>query len=188
MVTIKTPTKALFEHLKKLKVAIRGNGPKAMATTCEITVIDGKAIFAVPGAIFTLECETKSTCKAVVPFLHFMQIIRDTHIPMLEIQISKDEMQIHNLKLNIRTTFFETDRILRTIHLPINYTDRDLLLLTKQGYTDEELIFNKLLIPIEHAEENLKNNIDKAFAKLKQYKIPFEELEELVKRNLFSKE
>ncbi len=186
MVTIKTPTKDLLGILKLVKGAVQGKSAKAIATSCEITVTDGKATFAVPGAIFTLECITQSTCKAVVPFLYFYQVIKDLRIDDVELQINRYDIKIQNLSFNIQTTFFETDRILRTIHLPINYTDRDLLLLTKQGYTDEELIFNKLLIPIERAEENLGINIEKAFKFLKQYRIPFEDLEKLVVKNIYS--
>jgi hypothetical protein len=186
MVSIKTTTKDLLNTLKLVKGAVRGKGVKALATTCEITVTDGKATFAVPGAIFTLVCSTKGTCKAVVPFLYFFQIVKDLTLNEIEIIINKNDMKIHNLTFNVKTFFFETDRILRTIHLPINYTDKDLLLLSKQGYTEEEIIFNKVLIQIERAEENLENNIMKAYKLLKQYGVPYEIIEKTVKTNLFS--
>ena len=53
-------------------------------------------------------------------------------------------MEIKGLFLKVETTFFETDKILRSIKMPINYTDWHLLRLENEGYTPEELEFNKL--------------------------------------------
>jgi hypothetical protein len=184
MVSITTTTKDLLNILKQLKAGIKGKTPKAMATTCEITVTDGKATFAVPGAIFTLECSTIGTCKAVLPFLHFFQVIKDLQVKDLEIIINKNDIKIHNVSFNIRTTFFETDRILRTIHLPINYKDKDILTLPKQGYTEEEIIFNKMLIKLEQAEERLISNISKAHKILKEYGVPYEVIEKVAKESV----
>jgi len=45
--------------------------------------------------------------------------------------------------------------VLRTIILPNNYSDLDLLLLKNEGYTEEELKFNNLLGVIEQAERRV---------------------------------
>jgi|ERR1017187_10331322 hypothetical protein len=102
MVSIKTTTKDLLNTLMFVKSAVRGKSKKAFATTCEITVTDGKATFAVPGAVFTLECTTIGTCKAVVPFLYFLQIVKDLNIKDVEISINKNDLKIHNLTINIK--------------------------------------------------------------------------------------
>jgi|ERR1017187_3122180 hypothetical protein len=186
-VIIKTKTKDLLQVLKMVKGAVRGKSVKALSTTCEITVTDGKATFAVPGAIFTLECITEGTCKATIPFNHFMQIIQDTKVSDFEIIITKGNMKIGNVTIHAQTTFFATDRILRTIHLPINYTDGDLLRLSEEGYTWEELKFNKLTAQIHQAEENLQSNIIQAYKKIKQYGITHDELEKMVLSKLYPK-
>ena len=42
-------------------------------------------------------------------------------------------MEIKGLFLKVETTFFETDKILRSIKMPINYTDWHLLRLENEG-------------------------------------------------------
>src|ERR1035438_4764020 len=125
-VIIKTKTKDLLQILKMVKGAVRGKSARSLSTTLEITVTDGKITLAVPGAIFTLECTTQGTCKATIPFNHFMQIVKDSKGADFEIIITKGEVKIQAITIKGKTTFFATDRILRTIHLPINYTDGDL--------------------------------------------------------------
>lgn len=165
MVTITANTKLLCKTLKSVNVAVHGNSPNALSTACEITVTDGKATFAVPGAVFPLVCITKGTCKAIVTFIHFYSIILDNTKANTEITITNSTMQIGLVSIDAKTTFFETDKILRTIHLPINYTDEDLLRLSSEGYTKEELDFNNLSAKIQQAEENKKKKIAEEKAK-----------------------
>ncbi len=165
MATIKSNTKKLLQTLKLVQAAVQSRSKKAIATTCEITVTDGKATFAVPSAVFSLECVTQGTCKATFPFLHFTQIIKDSKAAETEIIVSEGSLKINTVTISAKTTFFENDRILRTIQLPINYTDANLLCLIKESYTWEELEFNKRTSRIYQAEENLKDNMMEAYRK-----------------------
>ena len=184
MASFKIKTKDFLEILKRIKVAVGRRSPRSIATTCEITVKDGEVTLAVPGAIFSMLCETTGTCKISFSFLHFAEIIKDLKLPELEIKISEGEMKIHNVTILVKTTFFENDRILRTIQLPLNYTDGDLLRLTKEGYTWEELNFNKLTFKISQAEENLEKNKSSAFRLLKPYGVSFDDIEDLLKKRM----
>lgn len=186
MVTFKANRMNLLQTLKSVKVAVRGKRANTLTATCEITITDGKAAFAVPGAVFSAEGITQGACKATVPFLHFMQIIKDSTAAITEISITEGSVQINTVTLSAQTTFFETDRILRTIQLPINFTDADILRLPTGGYTWEELAFNKLKDKIYKAEEKLEENIMQAYIMLKQYGVTYEALGKFVKSNLFS--
>ncbi len=187
MVTFTANRAKLVQTLKQVNAAIGKTNAKKLATTGELTVIDGKVTFAIPGAIFTLECITQGTCKATFLFVHFSQIITDSKPTETEVIITDGKIKINSVTISAKTTFFETDRILRTIHLPMNYTDADLLRLTTQGYTWEELDFNKLIPSITIAEEKLKTNINQAFRCLKQYGITHEMLVQMVNTKLHTK-
>jgi hypothetical protein len=153
MIIITAKTKELFQTLKYLKVAV-GRSKKNNNVFCEITVTDGKLTFAVPGAIFPMVCITQGTCKTAVLFLHFFQIVKDLKVKDVKIIITKDSIQIQNVTISANSTFFENDKILRTIQLPMNYNDADLLKLLNEGYTMEELEFNNLTFKIYQAEIN----------------------------------
>jgi hypothetical protein len=160
MVTFTAKKSKLLNTLKLVKVAIGKRSAKNITAVGELTVIDGKVTFALPGAIFNLNCSTNGTCKATFLFGHFRQIIIDSKAIETKVTITEGTIKINSVVMSAKTTFFENDRILRTIDLPMNYTDADLLQLTKQGYTYEELDFNKLLPAINAAEEKLKSNLN----------------------------
>ena len=187
MVRVNTTKKELLDTLKLVKRAIRGRSAQALATTGEITVIAGEISITVPGAIFSLRCKTEGTCKATLRFLHFMQIIKDLRSDQVELIIKKDSMQIDTLSFPVQTTFFENDSILRSIDLPINFTEADILKLESKGYTWEEIEFNKLDAQVELAEENLRKNLSEACSKLQVYGVTYEQLEEIVRAKLYSK-
>lgn len=98
--------------------------------------------------------------------------------------IEDGEMSIGSLTVGAKTTFIEVERGLRTIDLPLNYTDLDLIFLKTGKYTKEELAFNNLNLIIELAERNLEKNIEKAARMLKMYGINKTELELWVNERL----
>ena len=183
--TINTPTSQLLKTLKQVKGAVNEKTPKGIATSCEITIIDNKVAFAVPGAVFSMPCTTQGTCKATVPFLHFLEIIKSLKEPELEITITNGKITLGGITISAHTTFFQNDLILRTIDLPINYNDSDLLRLTKENYTPKEFRFNRLTSNIKLAKKNLQINLKTAHGKLKAYGVPFEELEKFVESYVF---
>lgn len=114
----------------------------------------------------------------------FQLIVKDIATAETEITFSEGSAKINRVTINAKTTFFENDRILRTIQLPINFTDADLLGLSLEGYTMEELDFNDLLKLINEAEVKLKEKIKQAQLLLKPYGVTYDALEKIVKSNL----
>ena len=180
MVTIQTKKTKLIETLKHLKAVVKGKSAKSLKMICEITITDGQAVFAIPGAIFTLVCKTQGVAKITVPFLYFWDIIKNHNSPDLTMKINKGEVTIGPITFMATTCFIENDRILRTIQLPINYTDADLLRLPKQGYTQEELEFNRMTKMIKEARSRLDARIAKAAGLFKDFGVTEEEIGAIV--------
>lgn len=178
MVTITTTKRDLLKTLKMVKTALRGK--RALHTTCEVTVTDGKAAFAVPGAIFNLVCETKGTAKATFLFMQLFDIVSEIKEKQIALEITEGWINTGKVTFKARTTFFNDDRILRTIHLPIDYTDWDLLKLSESGYTVEELVFNRLHLQVNAAKKRFAATIRNTHRQVKKFGVPFEEFEALV--------
>lgn len=187
MITFKASTKSLIEILKKAKVAVGKMSKTSKQISTELTITDNKLTVVVPGANFSLEGETMGTCKASVSFFHFYQIVKDCKEKKVEILIESTTLTIGNVSISIRTTFFEDDSILRSIDLPMNYTDVDLMKLPLANYTYEELKFNKLIDKIRAAEVRLDDNMWSAYSKIREYGISYDELELLVKNKILSR-
>lgn len=82
--------------------------------------------------------------------------------------------------IKAKTTFFENDSILRSINLPINYSELHLLQLEHKGFTTEEIDFNKLEFELYYAKKHLKSNIKKTIDILDLYGVTTNEIEELI--------
>ena len=186
MVLLKTTKKELSKTLNHLKAVVKGRSIKAKQTVCEITITDKKATFAVPGSIFNLQCQTEGVAKITVPFRYFLDIIRHHKSDLIEMEINNGEVTIGQLTFAARTCFIEDDKILRTIQLPANYDDNDLMRLRYQGYTTEELDFNKMTPLIDEATERLEKRLNKSHEILKVYNLNYTELESLVMRKIKS--
>jgi hypothetical protein len=180
MVTIQTKKSKLIATLKYLKAVLKGKSSKSLSTICEITITNGQAVFAIPGAIFTLYCKTEGVAKLTVPFLYFWDIIKNHNSQDITMKINKGEVTIGPVTFMATTCFIENDRILRTIQLPINYTDADLLRLPEQGYTKEELEFNRLPKMISDARKRLDGRITKAAGLFKDLGVTEDEIRTIV--------
>ena len=83
------------------------------------------------------------------------------------------------------TTFFETDSILRSIKLPLNYTDMDLAKLLLSGkYTDEEIVFNNLAKESVKTMRKVKADIRKIILMMKVYGFKQKEVQQLILNKL----
>ena len=102
----------------------------------------------------------------------------------MEVIFKDNEMQIGITKIKVQTTFFENDSILRSINLPLNYTDWHLLQLDQKGFTIEELRFNKLEFEVYHAKKRLTRNINKALDILGLYGVTKKEIENLIESKI----
>jgi hypothetical protein len=86
--------------------------------------------------------------------------------------------------VRVQTTFFENDSILRSINLPINYSELHLLQLDHKGFTEEEIDFNKLEFELYDAKKYLKLNIIKAIDILGVYGVTIKEIEDLIQSKI----
>jgi len=182
MVTVNAKTRDLLNTLKHLKAVVKGK--KALATRCEATVTDGKVTFAIPGCVFSTHSVTDGVAKFSVPFLQLYDIIQKHKQPGISILIKDNEVTIGPVTVSAATCFIEDDKILRTIQLPINYTDMDILLLPKQGYTQEELDFNNITGRIKSIEARLEDNVHKALRHLKIYGVTCEDIKSIALERL----
>ena len=151
-------------------------------TVVELTVTNEVLTLAVPGSIVSKKCTTTGTCKASMRYSYFFQMIEDSANKIIKIEIREGEIDIDGARKQVNTTFFEDDSILRTINLPINYKDLDLLRLPQEGFTIEEIRFNLLALPLIRAEKKLKSNIGIAYSKLFEYGVTEEDIIELVEK------
>lgn len=120
MVSFTAKTKDLLATLNRLKAGLHGKSKKALATRCEITVTDGKVTFVVPGAEFYLTCETQGgAARATLPYLYFLDIVKSQKEKETEFKITEGEINVGLLTFKAATCFFEDDKILRTIQLPV---------------------------------------------------------------------
>ena len=113
--------------------------------------------------VYELNCKTQGVGKATIPFVYIFEIIKDEKSTIVNIEIKEDCMYIGNLKIQLNTCLIKDDSILRTIRLPANYTEIDLAKLAHQGYTVEELDFNRLIPQIIQAQKNINTKITKAY-------------------------
>ena len=170
--TLKELTKVLSK-VSKLKFAV-----------LEMTVTDGKLTLVIPGAKYILDCETIHSAKGTIALPYFLDIIKTQKLPLITCTFTDDTIEIMGLFIKIQTTFFETDKILRSIKMPINYSDWHLLKLEKEGFTIEEIDFNKLSYEIHCAKRTLRINIRKTFELLQVYGISKKEIEEFINKKL----
>jgi hypothetical protein len=174
----------LLTELKAMKKITGRESKKSRQIAMEFTVTDGKLKLVIPGNIQFLDCITSSTVKASVPFYYFYDIIESEKKESICITVTNETMQINNLTINAQTTFFENDSILRSIKLPVNYTDAFLLKLENQGYTKEELTFNRMGTKIIMAKRRKIGNLNNALKYLETYGIKFTDLEKIVNEKL----
>ena len=187
MVTINVKHRALMKTLKHLMAVYPKKKVGAIHHPCELTVIDSKAIFIIYGANFPVDCKTEGTCKATFLFIHFFEIVNSLKKPDTIITITEDTLQVNGLvKINAKTTFFEDDKILRSVILPANYTDKDLLRISvDKKFTKEEIEFNMLTAPIAESKSNYEKKVSAAHRILSIYGITKKDIKELINKRVY---
>lgn len=173
--------------LKELKTISKALGKKSkynLGTVLELTITDNLLTLVIPGIKLQVPCTTNSTAKASLGFYYFIDIIESSAFKVIECQFHDNEMKIGTTSFKVQTTFFETDSILRSIKLPINYTDYHVLQLEYKGYTLEELQFNQLEFKLHHAKKSLQYNLEKAHDILRYYGVNRTELKNLVEMKI----
>ena len=169
--TMTCKTSDLLEVLKFLKRAV----PRTVIGKlycCEITMKTNEVSFVAIGVTRLLYCNAAGPAKAAILLLQLFDIVKNIKTYETEIEIGKGEVRIGKVTVRARTFFFQNDTILRSINLPINYSDDDVLSLSEQ-YTPEELTFN-----------NLDELIQKTFKKTDKDKLVIDILEKHIPKKI----
>jgi|GEM_PF-2213120 len=183
-VTFKGKKKDLIKIFKHLCPGRRKRYSNYRSDECEITVTDAKATFASRGKIFSIDCITKGTAKITVPVYYIYDIIDGDPSNEMKFEVTEGAMKINKVTINVTTCFFKDDRILRTIRLPMNYDEADVIRLLND-HTVEELTFNNIFNKVNLGLVRLDKNINSAYNFLKVYGVTKEEIEQLVAPKLF---
>ncbi|MFY8186561.1 MAG: hypothetical protein ACOVLC_01255 [Flavobacterium sp.] len=180
--------KVLEDVLKKITRVIGRQTKFNINTILELTITDQLLTFVIPGIKIEQPCETVLTAKISLGFFYFKDLINSCKNITVVCNFYDQEMHFDRMKIAVQTTFFETDAILRSINLPVNYTHFHLLRLEHEGFTDEEVRFNGLSYELESAKKHVKVNIQNAIQFLGVYGITSKELEDLIQKKIRLKE
>lgn len=174
-----------FTEIKRILTAAKN---WKITTRIEITVLDGKVQLVGQGFVLELDALTTGSCKLVIPAYHWYELVKTTPNPVLKVVVSEGEAMVGKVSVRVQTTFFETDKILRSILLPANAKPLDYWKLQFQGYTHEELEFNGLVGRIEKAKKELDQSIKLAALKLSPFRISESDVREYVMERVKEKE
>ncbi len=169
--------------LKELNAISKVIGRKSKLTKnilAELTITDNLLTIVLPGIKKTIECLTLNTAKATISFYYFKDLIESSNNNEIECNVFNNELRIGVTAIDVKTTFFENDRILRSIKLPINYTQFHLLQLEHKGFTIEELRFNNLEFEVYKAKKELNKNVQYVTDILGLYGVTFNEILDLI--------
>ena len=154
---------------------------KKKLSTLEVTLIDNYLQMAIPGIQLSINAATKGSAKFTVRLWYFTDIIKAEQDNTLHFELTENRLSLRILSFPVMTTFFETDSILRSINLPLNYTDIDLAKLLLSGkYTDEEIVFNNLDKEAVKTMRKVKADIIKIILMMKTYGFKRKEVEQLI--------
>lgn len=174
----------LVKILQQLNINVP-NKKRRIGITCEMTIIKDLVSFTVPGATFALPVKTMGSAKATFDLKVIIKMVKMFTQTELTISVEKERVSINSFNFRAMTTLFEDDSILRSVILPINYSDMDLVSIgVSNRYTIEELKFNKLWVLINQANSRLAKRIDNAKNELAHYGITKEEIEELLNKKI----
>lgn len=188
MVIFELDTKQAQKTFTEIKKILKAARLWKISTRIEITVMDAQIQLVGNGFTLSLESSTTGTCKLVVPIIHWFELVNMTSQPLVKVVVTEGEAMVGRVSVKVQTTFFETDKILRSILLPANPKPIDFWKLQYQGYTQEELLFNKVIVDIELANKELNKSIRKAADFFTGFRISEEELRKMVLTKIEEKE
>jgi|GEM_PF-1453205 len=178
-------TQQVFKEIKKFFTAAKS---WKISTSIELTIIDGLVQVVGNGFIREIKALTTGSCKLVVPVIHWYELFQSSTTPMIKVVVSEGEAMVGRVTVRVRTTFFETDQILRSIQLPAKPKALDYLKLDYQGYSKAELQFNQVEARVEWAKKELEDCIRLAAINLNPFRISKEEVESMVLNRLRERE
>ena len=178
-------TKKVFLEIKKLMSLTKS---WKVTSLLEITVLDGKIQLVGQGFVKEMDAMTTGSCKMVVKALYWFDLVDMTKDKIFKVVVTDGEAMVRTVTVHVQTTFFETDRILRSIPLPANPEAIDYWKLEYQGYTLDELQFNAVDSKIPKAKKEFEVCIRKAALILSPFRISQTELREIVLKRLRERE
>jgi hypothetical protein len=83
----------------------------------DLTVLDGIIQLVGNGFIRALSVFKTGSCKINLPVIYGYELFNTTQTPKIRIVITDGEAMVGRVTVKVRTTFFESDKILRSIKL-----------------------------------------------------------------------
>jgi len=178
--------KELLNVLKQMQRVEKS--AKKKLSTLEVTIIDNYLQLAIPGIQLNINAATKGSAKYTVWLWYFDDIIKAEQDNTLHFELTENRLGLRTLSFPVMTTFFQTDSILRSINLPLNYNEIDLAKLLLSGkYTDEEIVFNNLDKEATDTMRRINKDISKIVSSMKKYGFKRSEVEDLILNKLTNK-
>ena len=175
----------LLQTLRRLRL-VKAEWKKKKAISCEMVITEGRVLFSVPGAEFSMECKTEGSLRASLGFLYFYDIIFNLSEKIVEMTFTEGAITINQVTVKANTEFISDNNggISKLIQLPYNYTENNILKLILEGLTEDEIKFQKLEAICELVISKYRTSTSKALKHLTKYGVTKEDVEEMVKRRL----
>lgn len=182
-----TITKSSLDNLLKI-IKVSQTASKGKSRTCELTLTDNMVQIVAPGVNFSVPVLSNGVAKTTFEFSPFAKLIKTYDKTEFVIEIHPGYIKVENFKVPASSSFIENDKILRSIDLQINYTEFDLLLLSRDDrYTQEELDFNKISPMITDTERKLEDILNAIDKQLRGFGITKEDLKKVLEEKIQSK-
>lgn len=188
MVIFELSAKEAQQTFKEIKQILSGVKLWKITTRIEITVKDGQIQLVGLGFTKVINSLTTGSCKLVVPVVHWFELIKMSREKTIKIVVTEGEAMAGKVSVKVQTSFFDTDKSLKSIILPVNPKPIDFWKLQYQGYTKEELEFNQVIAQIESANKELERAFKKASPLFTGFRITGKELREIVLKLVSEKE
>ena len=154
-------------------------------TSLEVTIYQSYLELQVPGVAIKVPATTIGHARFSIMLLIIEDFVKNEKDLMLDFYLFEGELKIRKSTFLVQTTFFENDKVLRSIQLPVNYDFIDLMKLFLSGkYTEEEIKFNNLHKELKKARTKTKREILLVSKVLNKYGINELEIETLVMERL----
>ena len=175
--------KQFLDALNQLK-KIEKSGKKK-ESTLEVTILNGYIQLVIPGIQLYIHASTSGSAKFTIRLWYITDVVNAEKDNELNFTLNENQLKLRGFSFGVLATFFENDRILRSIDLPVNYKYLDVVrLYLSERYTTDEIIFNNLDKEVVAAINKLKTDIDKVSSTLRQYGFSREEVETLILNKL----
>lgn len=174
----------IYGTLMQLSRVLRKSNGNRNRQVAEFTIVNNKLIINVPGATLDINVISEGGAKFTTNIIPFSKALNVFDESILEFTLYNNQLSCGAFRLNVLSTFFNDDKVLRKIDLPLNYKKEDLIKLLSGKYTKEELAFNELDELCANIDIELKENIFKVSNILAPYGIKYEKIKQLIEDEL----